>query len=248
MKINMFKSADEFHEWFSGSAVQKDGLPLIQFHGTPYPLYNEPFWRFSHFGTANCSHSFIWNAIKNHKTASLYPVSLAIKSPLKMKDIGHHGASHLADALADLGVFSNQENQEAQKRSQPIATNPKGIFSRYKAAQNNPDALSSHRNNIRENADFAHSAFETTHAPHAYHAFLGYEFICDLLNQKGYDGIIYENHREDDGSPSWAITRSDQTVSMFELQKLGIPYVLEYDSASKSLEPPYWLPDLNAPS
>jgi hypothetical protein len=238
----MISSTDNFHRWFEGSHVHRNGVPLVQFHGTQYPIYDEPFWRFTHFGTSNCSNLFLWRHIKNADTATLYPVLLSIKNPVYMEDIGHHGATYISDTLTDMGIFTQRENDTIQKFCRPIFVNGDSISTRMKDASENADILSAQRNCARATKDFPPEKHSIRHAPYFYHAFEGYRMICDLLNKKGYDGMAYHNDHEDDGSLSWAITRPDQVLGLFDAIKIGIPYHMEYHAEIGNIPKPHWVP------
>ena len=101
----------KFKAWFTGSkVVNKDGTPKKMYHGTN-AVFNE-FYPLSHFGTAYQATA----RIKDSDNASIIPVYLCVKNPLRVKDYKDWGDGDLwQDRLKDGSLSKDQVNNIQQK-------------------------------------------------------------------------------------------------------------------------------------
>lgn len=176
----------EFKKWFGESkVVDKEGKPLVVYHGTRYPSFNvfstNPQQVFSkpegdyspqmgaHFGTTEQAnkHTFAQNS---GQSPAVYPVYLTIKNPLRLPDSSRWEAVGYYPGVLDRGVLS---------------TIPDSVLS-AKEKQNIENLSSQGR--IRELA------------------------LQRLLEHKGYDGIVYANQVEGPGD-SYIAFRPEQIKS-----------------------------------
>ncbi len=206
------RNPDDFAEWIAGTAVVgPDGKPARVFHATNADVEGQ-FHPYTHFGTADAANDraqmlrdFSVDVVGRDPGAfRLHPVYLAIKRPLRMPD--------LADVDSDTGLsmsdawerFFNRNDMDQEtwdelsdeEREEFIdsAPRPRGWEGDESVGTSLLDMGVIDMDEFEEKGRRNEGAFE-------------------LLAEKGYDGIVYENVVEAPGSESWINFRGDQVRS-----------------------------------
>lgn len=102
----------EFLQWFGDSkVVDRDGKPLMLFHGTMVNFSIETFHDMSHFGTSTAANDrldFHINPkveLPSWNSPHIYPVYLRIENPLLLTDLVDWNESNVWLELAAMGWF-----------------------------------------------------------------------------------------------------------------------------------------------
>lgn len=120
-RLNEYKDTPEFKKWFKGSKAREKGKPQTWYHATHKGDEKDPlgFDKFktdsftslgSHFGTSSQA-----NAITRHKMRGkdknprVYPVHLAVKNPLRLKDEGEWYPMFVLRQLLGKGLIDRSE-------------------------------------------------------------------------------------------------------------------------------------------
>ncbi len=189
-------SSAPFQDWFDGSRVQIDGVPLVLQHGTCAEI--DLFEPFTHFGSveasnvgwarsfrklfgflpdySNTPHAFTHNSISRappygHSYGCCYSVFLRIKNPLLVSDPGeNHSFGTWANILRAADIMTRKEYDS-------LLAEGKQEWSALRM----------------------------------------------LLFRKGYDGVAYVNIIENAGSASVVPLRSDQV--RFASDQVNVPFM-----------------------
>lgn len=170
----------EFKRWFGDSkVVDADGSPEVLYHTTSADVDFDTFKRKLndigiHFGTkgqaADRADYMRGKAVKHRgESERVMPVYLAIKSPLRLEDLGAWSADNLELGLRDIPGFTKEEIQRAMNSS--------------RSANGKLTALRA------------------------------------LIERKGYDGIVYKNTGEVEGSQALREKMDHLRTAVSESQK-----------------------------
>ena len=198
----------DFDDWFDGSVVvAEDDSPLMVFHGTSSIF--DHFRPLSHFGSDAAAHRVMYDdeeKLSDHdyvrksnemlfqsRLASRqvvrvqHPVFLNIKNPVELEDFGSHESGlDFINQLFHEGIISEDERMSlASERMRPSL---------------NADHISQ----MQSEGHFSEQDSMLDH-------YWKYK-VVKKLEEKGYDGIIYKNQIEDEGSTSFIIFHPDQVM------------------------------------
>ena len=188
-----------FQQWFGDSkVVDAEGRPLVQYHGTTSTAI-DVFWNMTHFGTSVAAEERL-SPTRNFDRSrfetpgmgrasfpeNLMPVYLSINNPL---DVGQEAGS--------VGTWETQSDMLEQ-----VA----GALE-YQAGVT-PDIT----DEIRRIADELRDGEETMRDEVKNDLM---SKAADLIEQAGYDGIVYTNMIEDAGKRSYIPLRPTQIKSVF---------------------------------
>ena len=191
-------TSPQFDAWFAGSkVVDNKGNPLVMYHATQADIGE--FRPFTHFGTqaaANERHDtltdFYDNTLKSNRShgSNIMPVYLSIKNPLRLPD--------LATIDLDGNPMRYAEDEDENHSDYDPDDDDNQQWARGWESE---DALAM---TCLEMGVFNIDEYEETYYN---------DKAVKLLEQKGYDGIVYKNAVEDKGMDSWINFRPDQVKS-----------------------------------
>ena len=199
----------EFKRWFGDSkVVDKDGKPLVVYHGTfnDFNQFNVARGRTlgAHFGTAKAAESL---------GGKIYPVFLSLKNPFNWDRVGRR----------EMGFFSdNLDNIALDIAEQTYVSNNKNASYHDDAFNRSPELLA--REEFKEEFDAAHNkrldllkenSRELYDSPEAKDAEAKerHAAFVKFMDKLGYDGISYINRSEDSGHRSYIALRPEQIKS-----------------------------------
>lgn len=215
---NRLMNDAKFNKWFKGSKVKnKDGTPLICFHGTDVSF--DKFRPFSHFGTMKAAHNIL--DIKGHNNPQVRLVFLSIKNPQLIEDdenIVHNSIVFLMlhtfnisrwDDLFELGLkWADIKNVRVRLepyilkllKSKNLSKSRKKILDLLQELNSEPGSFT-----IDEFLHLYKSTDEERERA-----------ILKKMKKLNIDGWYYKNEFEDKGTISWVITNSNQVWDIFK--------------------------------
>lgn len=194
--------------------VKKNGQPVWLYHATNRDFKINEFIPFSHFGTRDA-------AIEILKKLSDVYTTYTSKSKLKVKGKSIFvGESHTLRTWVAMGLSNSYITNP--EYFTPNYLSGKSLIPVYLAI-NNPIRLKENRTLSWESLDIAHelvrvgvmTSEEFTDLEYNIPLEMQPEYIKNIIKSKGYDGIVYENKREDVGSDSYIPLDNSQIVSGF---------------------------------
>lgn len=184
-------NSPKFKKWFKDSkVVDKDGRPLVAYHGTSgdFDSFNQTLikdagFHFGSKGQANAAAGFSdelgdWNPLQSK---SVMPVYLSIQNPLRVKDIFGIGLSFQdnLDTLLETGGFAVTPEQKARLENAVVTSNAIG-----EGAASVSDVYDKGRVFIEAEKNF-------------------WKAVNEVAGELGYDGYVYANNAEGRGDDSY---------------------------------------------
>ncbi len=101
----------EFKRWFGKSrVVDKQGNPLVVYHGTSIDINFKEFFPFSHFGTLEQSHRTLREPHMGLHFDRIIPCYLRIENPFVVPDNFRKGDTWITDLFRNIISFLRQTN------------------------------------------------------------------------------------------------------------------------------------------
>ena len=210
----------QFQAFFENShAVDLSGDPRVLFHGTVHNfgafthMAKDLGW---HFGTRAQAHNIVGNEYSSasygySNNAKLLPVYLSIQNPLRLRDVGTTWkGQQVLDGMRERGLISEDEQDAlwrlvnrathdiyADRVNAKIAgTGINARFPKQDVIDANKANLFGGNNTYDEMSKAEHKALEVSKKFGDVREKVENAIVRKLLNDMGYDGIVYRNTYE----------------------------------------------------
>jgi hypothetical protein len=207
----------QFDNWFKGSEVVDDSFqPMPVFHGTETGDQFDTPHAWSHFGTSDAANAILGLGRDFQQSAigptgvmrnmRIMPFYLNIKNPLELHDYGEHNPDiWIRGIIKEIYGYGEYPGD-----GEPIE-NINTVMQKYGIP---PEAVYAYAN-ITRDYNSMYNYNDKIGLEHRY-----YEWLTQVVEQAGYDGIVYTNDIEDRGSISWVPIHQNQIMSAITAQAM----------------------------
>lgn len=213
-----------FNRFIGGTEVAYDnGVPRLVYHATASRNPFEQFMPGTHFGTRASAEERIGNDI-SPDNRRVIPGYLNIQNPLVVEDHGSNTAADYTQELVETGILEREDVDRIIEAAGPefkeaflrVVDRNKTTLGKLKT---NWEKLWNNKGLLSLVMDEYYGAVNPKSTQRNV-ALSGInqdmqEELFDILEKKGYDGFVYRNTNEDDGSLSYVAFRPEQFKSVF---------------------------------
>lgn len=217
------ETKDDFKNWFGDSVVKHEGLPLVVFHGTSTAFDPHDMHALSHFGSAEGAHL----RLRNIGSPVVYPVYLRICNPLIIPDTATHGKQSYRRLILETygtDVLTEKELDycfgKSERAGAPEIKHRRSVlrafflFAKRISGAEKTRELEIDKPSPLEEAQ----ASDILHPDQKSADNLWIDRMIRLLEDKGYDGFVYQNKVEDKHSISYIPFRARQVRSVYAFE------------------------------